>query len=148
MDTTCHEYELLVEILADGELDDNQSELVRGHMACCSVCAAYHAELLALNRRIQRVARDACGPDLSGTVVGVIRRRLRLRFAVVALGLLTLRLLDLLGCFGGGLTPRVVVMVGAMLAFMFLGFNPLRLVRSADSSNSHSTTEGEPNASS
>lgn len=148
MVAACREYELLIETLADGELDADQVGLVRRHMTECPACAAYHAELLALNDRLEHLALGASGPDIVGAVGSTIQWRLRVRFAMIAAGLLALKLLDLLGYLGSGLTPRLIVTAGAVSAFVLLGFNPLRLVYLTDSSDSHSSIKGERHASS
>jgi hypothetical protein len=53
---TCEELEPLVSALVDGELDAEDTALVRGHLATCASCRALEEELAATSALVQRHA--------------------------------------------------------------------------------------------
>ena len=146
MAVACPEYSLLIEALADDELTVVQMEAVREHMTVCPDCAAYHAELTSLHRRLRCLALERCDSDIAEGVVRAAQRRAKVRLATVIVGLSALKLLDVLGYFGSGLPPRLIVAAGAMFVFVLLGFNPLSLVHVTSPSDSSLSLEGEHHA--
>ena len=127
--SACREYELLIEAFAVGELPADQLQALESHLAECHGCSAYHVELTRLDRLFDAVSLPQDAPDVSEAVVSTIRRRLLWRFALVATGILLIKCLDVLGVFGDGAAPRLIVTVGAVLLFALLEVNPFRIVR-------------------
>jgi anti-sigma factor RsiW len=129
MMSACNEYELLIEAHADGELAADQTKALQEHLAECPGCSAYHSEMTRLNSMLGDLTLPDDAPDVSAAVVAGIRRRAWRRFALVAVGVLLVKLMDVLGVFGGGAMPRLIVMAIALLLFALLQVNPFRIVR-------------------
>lgn len=125
----CENYRVSLEAYVDGELPDNQTHGLARHIVECERCAAYRADLVLLRDGLGKLtlARDV--PNLADTVVHRVRRGIWMRFAVVASTAVLLKLLDVLGVFGGGAIPRLIVAAGVLSAFCLLRTNPLRIVR-------------------
>ncbi|MEN6357814.1 MAG: zf-HC2 domain-containing protein [Armatimonadota bacterium] len=81
---TCSEYEILISMLADGELDERRAADVRAHIRACKSCAGVYNEYLSLQKGISLALADCDDlPDHLPDVSRVIRPRQRLSFGRV-----------------------------------------------------------------
>ena len=116
----CNEFATAVEWLVDDELPERDLPAVKDHLARCGACAAYAAELRALNARLGRVRLVTASPDVAPVIGACLRRRLLVKDALLLAGLVALKVLDVWGLFGAGVLPRLALAVLIVGAFALI----------------------------
>jgi len=72
---TCTAVRERISAFLDGELSAERAEAVRGHLATCAQCAAWHAELAATDRLLDRAGAIAPADDFTAAVLARVRAR-------------------------------------------------------------------------
>jgi anti-sigma factor RsiW len=112
----------------DDELAPDAAAQFDAHAEQCPRCADALHRAAPLTGALSRLALQRDDFDLAARVRAKIARRTAWRYAALIGGPILLRVLDLLGAFGDGLMPRLIVLAAIVAGVGLLGFRPLTLI--------------------
>lgn len=156
MTAPCDQYRPALDLAADlAGGGPGPGAPLEAHLAACAACRQYLEDMRRLSAALLQMGPDleagggrplqagaagqtsaglaaAGGPSIAPAVMARIRRWSALRAGLLLAGLAVLRIADLLGWFGAGAMPRVVVSAAAVLGLVIIRANPFTLVGAGD----------------